>query len=427
MTVWQPTPALIGAVVAAVVGTGIGLLFGRPDLVLLVSPLALLAALGLRHRPQADTAASSELGSTRLEEGASTWWHLDVSREHVEQVTRQVVTPREVAVEPRSGSVVTLLRRGDEADLVLSPRRWGVHELGSQLVAVTSPWGGFSAWRRDAVNGWIVSVPAPRRFDSRAAVPQPQGLVGAHRSARPGDGTEFAGIREFTPGDRLRRINWRVSLRTGDLHVVSTLAEQDAGVLLAVDANADHGSSDGVDGPASSLDLGVRAACAIAEHHVRTGDRVALRVMGIGAESVGFGSGRRHLRRLQEVLTGVRVGAPRGRGEQFRFHCPPGTFVFVLSPMLDERVAAATVSLTRRRLPVVVIDTLPADLTPAAPPGTHPEVARVAWRIRLAERELLLGRLSRVGCPVLRWDGTGSVDEIMRRLGRRSRFPQAAR
>ena len=40
-------------------------------------------------------------------------------------------------------------------------------------------------------------------------------------------------------------------------------------MLLVVDALADHGRSGGVDGAASSLDVTVRAAAAIAEHHVR--------------------------------------------------------------------------------------------------------------------------------------------------------------
>ena len=47
-------------------------------------------------------------------------------------------------------------------------------------------------------------------------------------------------------------------LRRG--YVVSTRAEEDTGVLLVVDALADHGRSGGVDGDASSLDVSVRAS-----------------------------------------------------------------------------------------------------------------------------------------------------------------------
>ena len=69
-------------------------------------------------------------------------------------------------------------------------------------------------------------------------------------------------------------------------------------MLLIVDALADYGAPGGVDGAASSLDVTVRAAAAIAEHYLRRGDRVALRVVGTGGENVRYGAGRRHLRRI---------------------------------------------------------------------------------------------------------------------------------
>jgi uncharacterized protein (DUF58 family) len=161
----------------------------------------------------------------------------------------------------------------------------------------------------------VLPVRAP--YDSRAEAPQPLGLVGAHRSRRIGTGSEFSGIRPFQAGDRLRRINWRVSLRARTLHVVTSRAEEDTGVLLVVDALADHGRSGGMDGAASSLDVSVRAGAALAEHHVRRGDRVSLRVIGPRRVSVvGFGTGERHLRNLLGRLSMVGPGAGRSRSSE---------------------------------------------------------------------------------------------------------------
>jgi uncharacterized protein (DUF58 family) len=267
----------------------------------------------------------------------------------------------------------------------------------------------------------VLPVSAP--YDSRAEVPAPVGLVGAHRSRRLGPGSEFAGIRTFQTGDRLRRINWRVSLRAGALHVVTARAEEDAGVLLVVDALADHGRSGGVDGAASSLDVTARAASAIAEHHTRTGDRVALRVVGPRGETVGFGSGQRHLRMLLGRLASLQVG-PLRAGAELAFGATAGTVVVVLSPMLSPDVATATATLVRRGLPVIVVDTLPADAAPAVIEGTDPAVASLAWRMRLLERDRVLTRLAGLGCPVVAWRGPGTVDEVMRRLARRAQLPQ---
>ena len=45
----------------------------------------------------------------------------------------------------------------------------------------------------------------------------------------------------FGPGDRLRRIDWRVSLRTRQLHVAATLSDRDAEVVVLLDVLAEAG------------------------------------------------------------------------------------------------------------------------------------------------------------------------------------------
>ena len=111
-------------------------------------------------------------------------------------------------------------------------------------------------------------------------MPHPIGLVGTHQARRPGEGSEFSSIRPFAPGDRLRRVQWRVSLRTGALHVTSTVAEEDSSVLLLVDSGIEVGVGEGLHGRATSLDTAVRAAGAVAEHYLHRGDRVGMRVLG---------------------------------------------------------------------------------------------------------------------------------------------------
>lgn len=120
----------------------------------------------------------------------------------------------------------------------------------------------------------------PAVFDAAAPTPHPMGLVGLNRSARRGEGSEFATIRPFQVGDRLKRIHWPMSLRSQTLHVTSTWADEDAEIMLLVDASTDLGRSEGIDGFASSLDVTVRAAGAVAEHFLRHSDRVGLCVFG---------------------------------------------------------------------------------------------------------------------------------------------------
>lgn len=425
MTDWLPTAALRRALVVAGVGLVLAVAFGGPVLVVLAAPFALLGGLGLVYRPRQVPTVHTTIAHPILHEGQGTTSSLLLGgAEDLEQVTRVAARAPYVAVRPAGGAVGGLLRGGTGPDLLLSPRRWGRVDLGEERVGLTTRWGGFQ-WGPVLVSGRpMVVLPVTAPFDSRAEAPQPLGLVGAYRSRRVGSGTELAGIRPFVPGDRLRRVNWRVSLRSRELHVVDALAETDTGVLLVVDALGEVGRSGGVDGPSSSLDLTVRAAAALAEHHVRTGDRVGLRVVGGTGELVGYGAGTRHLRVVLGALAGIRPGVPRDLPDQgLSLRAAAGTEVLILSPLLHPVMVTTAATLTRRGLPVTVIDTLPDDGAVAAMDGPSPELVRLAWRLRRAERDLLLERLAHTGCPVVPWRGPGTLDDVLRRLARRAQLP----
>jgi uncharacterized protein (DUF58 family) len=263
-------------------------------------------------------------------------------------------------------------------------------------------------------------LPQTAPYDSRAEVPQPDGLVGRHRSRRIGSGTEFEGIRPFATGDRLKRINWPVSLRTGDLHVITTRAEQDAGVWLVVDGLRDIGESGGVDGVASTLDLTVRAASALAEHHVRTGDRVGLLVVAADGARVRLGAGPRHLHQLQGTLARVRTEVRSVAPERLELGAGAGSVVYVLSPMLFTPLVNATASLQRGGASVIVIDTLGE----RQQPGDRLALANLAARMQKIERDDRLDRLAALGCPVVPWRGPGTLDTVLHQLARRAQIPK---
>ena len=428
MTRWHPTGGLSRCLAVGALGLGLAVAFGDAVLVVLTAPFLLLGALGLVYRPTSRPDVNARLDHQWMHEGQGTRSRLLVSDlDGVEHVTRVATPSPFVATHPAHGRLGRLVAEDSGLPVLeISPRRWGRRTLGHEDVALTSRWAGYRWGPVPLVGNQLQVLPVRAPYDSRAEAPQPLGLVGAHRSRRIGSGSEFSGIRPFQAGDRLRRINWRVSLRTRNLHVVTARAEEDSGVLLVVDALADHGHSGGIEGGASSLDVTVRATAALAEHHVRRGDRVSLRVIGPRRVSVvGFGTGERHLRNLLGRLSMVGPGEPRtfGREKPF-FGVTGGTVVIVLSPMLSDAVATATATLVRRGLPLVVIDTLPGGMTLEVAEGTDPVVAGLAWRMRLLERGQVLARLASLGCPVVAWRGPGTVDDVMRRLARRAQMPQ---
>jgi uncharacterized protein (DUF58 family) len=318
---------------------------------------------------------------------------------------------------------MTVVSDGGPLDLTVDLRsvRWGRRVVGIQRVLCTSAFGAYRTTGLTAEPVRLSTLPLRERFAATDVVPRPAGVVGLHRSRRAGDGSEFADVRPFRPGDRLRRINWPVSSRTGELHVTSTYSDLDTEVMLLLDTEHDLGRSEGVDGRASSLDTAVRAAAAVAEHYLRHGDRVSLIDLGERVRNVPAGTGRRHLRRILDILVvaspNVSRGSPPGRVRRLR----AGDLVIAFSPLTGTAVMNHIAAIVQRGHTVIVVDTLPEIVV-----QDDPEMVwrSLAWRIRLLERSAEIERLGDLGVPIVRWLGDGSLDEVLRDVSRTAGAPR---
>ena len=215
---------------------------------------------------------------------------------------------------PRPPRRATAARAGVE--IPLRAVRWGRHEVGLRKVACTSRLGAYRTVGGRVPPVIVTTMPRAADFNAIDAMPRPAGLVGLHRSRRQGPGSEPAEVRPFRPGDRLRRINWAVSSRTGTLHVTSTWADRDAHVMLLLDTEHDVGIERGHRRAGQQpRHRGARRRRRSVSHYLRAGDRVSLVDLGRRVRDVPAGSGRRHLRRLLEVLVAAEPGAepPRRR------------------------------------------------------------------------------------------------------------------
>jgi uncharacterized protein (DUF58 family) len=63
-------------------------------------------------------------------------------------------------------------------------------------------------------------------------------FAGEYHSAFKGRGMEFSEVREYTPGDDIRFIDWNVSSRMGKLYVKQFVEERELTVILAIDLSA---------------------------------------------------------------------------------------------------------------------------------------------------------------------------------------------
>ena len=425
---WVPTRALGRALLLTGLLMVLGVALGRVDLVLLAAPFAIGTAAGLRRMPRFAPEVTIDANSEHLVEGGSVAAGLTVGNADGIAYDLVVVRARtspwlRLADADRPFAVTVPPDAVTEIDLPGEALRWGRHDVGPAAARVAAC-GGLLACRPVVTPARDVRVyPVTEPFVADEAMPAAAGLVGNHRSRRPGEGGELAGVRPFGPGDRLRRIDWRVSLRTRALHVASTLSDRDAEVLLLLDVRAEAGTSGGVTGTASVLDTTVRAAAAISEHYLHRGDRVSLMEYGASARRLRPASGRRQYLTVLEWLLDVRAdGSDRVPSDHvFGTHqVSVDALVVVLTPLLDPRSADMLARLTRSGRFTVAVDTLPAGSVPPQRGPSTPLATRL-WRL---ERENTLGRLREHGVPVVPWAGAGSLDEVLRDVARLASAPR---
>ena len=425
---WVPTRALGRAVIL----TGLLLLaavaFGRVDLVVLAVPFALGTVLALRRPPLERPVVGIAVPEQFLAEGGELNPTISVGNRDV--VTYDLVVVRcdfgrWLDVKHGDRPYVAAVSAGDIADVPLHGEalRWGRHAVGPVEAQAVACDGLLRSLPTRLPAQGLKVYPVTEPFRAAEAMPRAAGLVGGHRSRRPGQGGELAGVRMFAPGDRLRRIDWRVSLRTRQLHVAATLSDRDAEVVLLLDVLTEAGQSGGVHGAASVLDTTVRASAAISEHYLQRGDRVSLLEYGFRARRLRPASGRRQYLTILEWLLEVKA-SPSANEPGSYFYGPhmlsSNALVVVLTPLIEQRTPAMLARLSRAGRFVVAVDTLP----PGLPPPERGVWGEVSYRLWQLERENMIGALKEHGVPVVAWAGTGSLDQVLRDVSRLAAAPR---
>jgi uncharacterized protein (DUF58 family) len=427
---WTPTRALGRAMLFSGLVIIVGVFFGRVDLIVLAAPFAIGAAWGLRRRPTGPPLVAFEVAQDEVAEGGRVDLALELS--HADTVPLDLVVGRLTATgwlrlpggaRPYAADVSP--GQVSRVELGATALHWGHQEVGPAVAYGVSGDGLLVTGVAAAPALKLRVYPAVPPFRADETMPRPSALVGVHRSRRPGESGELAGVRRYSTGDRLRRIDWRVTLRTREVHVAHTLSDRDAEVVVLLDVLNEAGTSGGVDGAASVVDTTVRAAAAIVEHYLRQGDRVGLIEFSGRPRYLRVGSGRRHLRAALDWLLQTRAVAGAGYAPVvFAFQpilIPNNALVVVLSPLIGSSSGEMLATLARAGRSVVAVDTL-GPLARQPVPGS--QWSDVAQRLWLLDRENLIGLLREAGVPVTEWAGTGSLDQVLQDMARMAAAPR---
>lgn len=148
-----------------------------------------------------------------------------------------------------------------------------------------------------------------RRIRIRTRTILDTGIVGSYHAVFKGRGMEFAEVREYTPGDDVRTIDWNVTARMGQAYVKKFVEERDLTLLLVVDLS---GSQQFGSQYLLKRDLAAELAAVLAFSAVANHDRVGAVLFTDRVESfVAPARGNDHALRIVRDLLATR---PEGAG-----------------------------------------------------------------------------------------------------------------
>ena len=417
------SPRLLGyAALAAVFLVG-ALALRRPELAVIAAPFALLLAIGTRASHEPGVTVALGLAADRALEGADVAAVIDVSTDRaVDRLDVLLELPAGVEVAGGSRACTLRLRAGESRELELDLRcvRWGVFDLGRLEVRARDAFRLVTWEARFEQLQRLKAYPSPMTIHGLLSPIQTQAFAGSEVARVKGDGVEYADIRDFVPGDRVRAINWRASARRQGLVVNERHPERNTDVVLFIDSFADVRG-----GGRSVLEDAVRAAASLAARYLERRDRVGL--VGFGGVlrwlQPGMGTTQRY--RLVETMleTGVE---PTYTWRDVNLIpariLPTASLVIGLTPLVDPRFIAALEDLRGRRFDVAVVE---VDPVPLVTPGRS-ETDRLAYRLWLLEREVLRAQLVARGIGVATWGDT-DLDTALQEVRTFRRYARLAR
>lgn len=134
--------------------------------------------------------------------------------------------------------------------------------------------------------------------------------TGRHRSSQLGGSGEFADYREYSEGEDLRRLDWKVLGRTGRAYTRLYQDETNLVCTLAIDASGSMGFGDDTAGqsPMGKLEYVRWLATAISHIIGRQQDQVGLALLADGLQNhTGVGATSSHVRQIHRLIEQVKT------------------------------------------------------------------------------------------------------------------------
>ena len=235
-----------------------------------------------------------------------------------------------------------------------------------------------------------------------------------------GSGTDFWGVREYQPGDPLRRLDWRLTARHPHKFFTKEFEQEEiADIGLILDARQKTNLQIGED---SLFEHAARATASLAEMFLRQGNRVSLLVYQRRYASVFPGYGKLQLNRILHTLARI---TPESDSSFNSLHFLPirmfssHSLIVVISPLL-----AGDWQFFRRLraygYQVLLIS--PDPLAYARPILPTDRDSQFATRLTRLERQIEINQITQLWIPVIDWQVNQPLAPLVRNALRPTRI-----
>ena len=274
--------------------------------------------------------------------------------------------PSEVEVD--SGSNHTIIRLQKEELVInkyhLNCRLRGQFRLGNPSLRIYNPSFLFYYEAEIESKSSLVVLPQMEQIDGvDLSTDFPKMYQGAMPIRRIGTSGEFYGIREYSPGDDFKNINWRVFGRTRKLMVNQFEREDISDIMLVLDAREITGTGTVLQNP---LNYSCRAIASLVSYFLRARNRVGLTIYGETVKVINPDTGERHLYSILTALAEVKAKGALGLhtilGDLRNF--TPRSPVMVVSTLENDSTSTEALrEITARgfKLTIIAPDTLNYD------------------------------------------------------------------
>lgn len=391
------------------------------EIVLLALPPVIFLAVGALFPPPVPKLVAARVVSReRAQVGTDVEVELAVHNDGPSLALVEILdeVPRELRVVRGTPHLLASLAPGGEVRLayVVQPTIKGDFRLGPVRARSLDPLALGAEDATLAVDSRLVV--APRMEDLRRASLAPRRTrpwFGHVASRRIGIGTDFWGIRDYVPGDEVRRINWKASARLDRLYSNEYEGERSGDVVIVLDARREAFVGTETDNP---IEHGVRAALGLADNVLASRNRVGLIVQRNVLDWVPPAFGRKQLYRILDHLVHVRPGGDWPFAHiawVVRRFFPRDVLIVLISPLSDRTALDAVMGLSASGYDIAIVT--PSALAIEWRRGAQDAGDDAALRILRMERDNLITELRRVA-QVVDWDPATPLALPLRRMER---------